>query len=123
MKKTRKKILGLLGLLVVAVMFGIAVTIPDQRASATSTITDKIQVRVVGSVPDVNIGGIVEDAIYTNPNRPFRVTYENVATLVLTLEYTDLNNNVTTEIIDEENTDYEPGFEDYTIKLIKQAGV
>ena len=119
MKKTRKKVLGFLGLSVVVVMLGIALAIPNQRATATSTVTDTIQVRVVGSVPAVSISGIVDNAVYVNPERPFQVSYENVNTVTVSLKYTDLDGNTTDKILDEFVADYEPGIEDYVIDFVK----
>ena len=119
MKKTRKKVLGFLGLFVVAVMTVAAVVIPGPATSAITTVTDTIQVRVVGSVPDVNILGIVNNAIYTNPERLFTVEYENVEKYTVTLEYTDLDGNVTEELLDEAFADYEAGSENYRFRLIK----
>lgn len=119
MKKTRKKVLGFLGLFAVVAMTVVAILIPGPQTSAIATVTDTIQVRVVGTVPDVNIIGIVNEAIYTNPERFFTVEYENVDKYILTLEYTDLEGNVTEDVLDESTVDYEAGSENYRIRLIK----
>ena len=59
MKKTHKKILGLFGLvLVVAVtVFAAFLPAPKTQAVDTTTVTDTISVRVVGSTPVVNLSG------------------------------------------------------------------
>lgn len=117
MKKAQKNFLGLFGLSVVGVATMIAANIPSPGATATSTLTDTIEVRVVGSTPDVEILDIRDEAVYTNPERPFRVSFENVETYILTLTYTDLNGNTTTDIVDEATPDYEYGIDDYVIRL------
>lgn len=120
MKKAKKQCLGFFGLALVVAMTTVAANIPSPGASATSsTVTDTIVVRVVGSVPDVNIRGIVNDAIYVNPERNFAVDYENVETMVVSLEYTDLDGNTTTAVLDEATPDYNAGTENYKIRLIK----
>ena len=120
MKKAKKQCLGFFGLSLVVAMTAVAASMPTPRASAvSSTITDTITVRVVGSVPDVNIRGIVNDATYVNPERIFAVDYENVETMVVSLEYTDLEGNTTTTILDETTPDYNAGTETYKIRLIK----
>ena len=120
MKKAEKQCLGFFGLSLVVAMTIVAANMPAPKASAVSTtVTDTITVRVVGSVPDVNIRGIVNDAIYVNPERNFSVDYENVETMVVSLEYTDLDGNVTTTVLDETAPDYSAGTETYKIRLIK----
>ena len=120
MKKAKKQCLGFFGLALVVAMTTVAANIPSPGASATSSaVTDTIVVRVVGSVPDVNIRGIINDAIYVNPERNFAVDYENVETMVVSLEYTDLDGNTTTAVLDEATPDYNAGTENYKIRLIK----
>ncbi len=116
MKKTRKRCLGLFGLASVVAMTAIAANTPLPEASATSsTVTDTITVRVVGSVPDIGIHGIVNNAVYTNLEHDFTVDYENVQTMTLSLEYTDSDGNTTTAILDETTPDYVAGTEEYKI--------
>lgn len=120
MKKAHKKVLGILGLLVVAAMTCAAIMMPSSEASAaTTSVTDTIVVRVVGSVPKVDIRGITNGAIYVNPSRAFSVDYENVDNVKVYLDYTDLEGTTTSEIIDEFNPDYQPGTEEYLIRLVK----
>ena len=55
MKKTQKKVLGLLGLTTVGVMTAVAATMPGPVASAISNLTDTITVRVVSDAPNVDV--------------------------------------------------------------------
>lgn len=96
-----------------------AATLPVPGASATSSVTDTISVRVVGSVPDVNILGIDNGEVITVPNQFFKVEYENVDTISVILEHVDLDGNVTTYTLDEFVPDYEPGTEEYNLHFIK----
>ena len=47
------------------------------------------------------------------------MSYENVDTLIVTLEYTDLNDKTISEVLDEMKVDYEAGVEDYVIDFVK----
>lgn len=118
MKRAHKKVLGIFGLLVVIVMTCVAIIMPSSKASATTSITDTIVVRVVGSVPNIDIRGITNGAVYVNPSRAFAIDYENVEDVTITLEYTDLSGTTTSEVIDRFKPDYEPGTENYLIRLV-----
>lgn len=115
MKKTHKRILGFLGLSLVVVTTFVAAAMPSPETSATSTITDVLRVRVVGSTPDVNIDGIINEKIYTDSSRPFTVSHENVETLTVSLRYTDLEGNNRSITLDEAVPDYEADEKDYTV--------
>ncbi|MBR3052294.1 hypothetical protein IKG60_01580 [Candidatus Saccharibacteria bacterium] len=119
MKKTQKKILGISGLCLVVVITILAAILPVPGASATESVTDTIQVRVVGSVPDVNILGIDNGEVITVPNQSFTVTYENVADVTVTLEHTDLDGNTTTYLLDELTPDYYAGSEEYDVHFVE----
>ncbi len=119
MKKRQKNILGCLGLVVVATMLGVAVTIPDQKASATTSVVDTIKVRVISAMPDVSITGIVNEGVYASPERKFNVSYENVDTVILTLSYTDMEGNVITKTLDQFYPDYVAGDKDYEIMFVE----
>ena len=58
MKKTQKKAFGILGLLLVIVMTIFAAIIPGPGATALSSVTDVVEIRVVGTGPHVE---------FTNP--------------------------------------------------------
>ena len=122
MKKTHKRVLGFSGLALVGALTGVAMMIPTPETLATSSVTDTIQVRVVGSVPDVNITGIDNNRVYTDSARPFNVSYENIETLVVSLEYTDLDGNVRNLVLDEIVPDYKPGEKDYNVMFVRQRG-
>ena len=87
MKKTQKKIFGLLGLSSVVAMTFVAATMPSPMASATtSSVTDTITVEVVASVADVKIISPDSEAVTTGAETTIRLRHNNVdtATLVLT---------------------------------------
>lgn len=119
MKRAKKNFLGLLGLSAVTVMTVIAVNTPSPGAKAT-TITDTLELHVIGTTPNVEILDIKNGAVFSSPERSFKVSYENVETYTLTLTYTDLDDNTTTEVIDESTPDYEYGVEDYHFKLVTE---
>lgn len=87
MRKTQKRILGLFGLLVVATMTIAAAIMPDMRASAVSSITDTVQIRVVGSVPDAKFTKPEENIITTANEQTYGFNYENVTDVRLAITY------------------------------------
>lgn len=87
MRKTQKRILGLFGLLVVAAMTITAAIMPDMRASAVSSITDTVQIRVVGSVPDAKFTKPEENIITTANKQTYGFSYENVTDVRLAITY------------------------------------
>ena len=90
MKKTQKTIFGFLGLLTVVAMTVIATAIPSPGASANS-MTDTINVRVVGSVTNVKFKKPSENTITTNDVISFAFDYENASSARLALSYTNKN--------------------------------
>ena len=124
MKKTRKKILGVSGLVLVIAVTVVAAMLPGPGASATdevTSVTDTIQVRVVGSVPRVDITGIDNNEIIVTPNQTFTVDYENVETMRVTLTHTALDGTVTEYELDSFVPDYYPGSEYYEVNFIKST--
>ncbi len=122
MKKTRKKILGLSGLVLVIALTVVAAMLPDPGASAadgTTSVTDIINVRVVGAVPRVDIVGIDNGETIIVPNQTFTVEYENVDTMEVLLTHTALDGTVTEYGLDSFVPDYYPGSTDYEINFIK----
>ena len=89
MKKIPKKILGLLGLILVAVMTIVAVALPGTEVLATSSVTDTIVVRVVGEVPNVAITGPEDKSVFVSPKRTISYDYENVKNVKITVDYID----------------------------------
>ncbi len=120
MKKTHKKILGLFGLvLVVAVtVFAAFLPAPKTQAVDTTTVTDTISVRVVGSTPVVNLSGITPGAVVTSGSQEVDITYENIEKLLATLKFTDVNGNVTEQnLLDNVFVGYIAGVSDISLDL------
>jgi len=109
MKKTQKKVWGLLGLFLVVAVTIAAANLPSPDASAVSTMTDTITVRVVGAEPDVKIAGIDSGSDVVKKDQSVEVTYENVENVKVTLEYTDENGEKHTFTLADEFVDYEAG--------------
>ena len=79
MTKTKKKLLGLLGLFLVAATTTFAALIPLPEAEAvTINNTDTISVRVVGNVPKVEFTGIESGTTFREPSVQFGLNNENV---------------------------------------------
>lgn len=92
MKKTKKRVLGLLGLILVAVTTIFAAFLPGPEASAEggiSAVVDTITVRVVGSQPDILNIKPENGSIFVYPNQNLSFDYENVEYLTITIYYTD----------------------------------
>lgn len=120
MKKTRKKILGLLGLVFVVALTFVAAFIPGPEASAAGEVSvkDTLVVRVIGSQPRVAIAEPQKtNTDVVNPNQKIVVTYENVEKAIITLKYTDQNGVEHTEIIGEVDADYASGTFTYDLDL------
>lgn len=110
MKKTKKKILGLAGLFLVAFMTVLALLLPDSGASALTTnpITDEVQVQVVGSEPDVTITSPGNDAVLVEPSQYFQFDFANVDTTSAEVQYTDASGNTHVYTIDTVDPHYDP---------------
>ena len=118
MTKTKKKLLGLLGLFLVAATTTFAALIPLPEAEAvTINNTDTISVRVVGNVPKVEFTGIESGTTFREPSVQFGLNNENVTKVKVEVEYTDQQGHKHTYTIDEFDDDYEPGHRDYTLDL------
>ena len=124
MKRTHKKIFGFCGLLLVAAMTVFAAFLPgpETQAADTTSVTDTIQVRVVGAVPKVDITGIDNREVITSPHQFFTMDYENSHTVILTLRHTDLDGNVQEYELDRIDADYNPGTESYNVRFIEGSG-
>ena len=117
MRKTKKQILGFLGLGVVVAMTAVAIALPSPRASAAGSMTDTITVRVVGETPDVSISGIESGSEFLDAEKDITVSYENVGSVKVVLEYTDTEGNVHETVLMDETTDFEPGQRDFHLDL------
>lgn len=109
MKKTPKKVLGLVSLGLVAITTAFAASIPSPSAMAveTSSLTDTIKVRVVGSVPNVDILEPNDETVFVYPNIDARISYENVEYIDVTLDYTDGDGATTQYTLSQLFPDYE----------------
>ena len=110
MKKTQKKCLGFVGLSAVVAMTSVALVLPGPNASTISTVTDTINLRVVGATPNVDITGITSGSAFVLPNKNVKVTYEHVNTVKVTLQYTVLGGGAgATYTLADDVVDYQPG--------------
>lgn len=116
MKKTHKKILGFLGILVVVAITAFAITLPATEAQATSSVTDTITVRVVENSPNVDILGINNGEIITSPFQTFTGAYSNVDKTTVRLTYEDMHGSAPEEfLLDEFYADFSQGEKEYDI--------
>lgn len=92
MKRSKKNLLGALGLTVVAATTIYAATLPAPEAQATS-ITDTIQVRVVTDDPQISISTDLADQVI-RPDYTVTVSYANVETVALLVTRLDAAGNV-----------------------------
>ena len=124
MKKT-KKILGLLGLVIVVITTIFAALLPNPEASAvgTTSVTDTIVIQVVGNTPDVKIvepkseGG--EEIIFVSPNQEIGITWEKVASVSVELTYTDKDGAEHNYILDQFEPGDEAGSANYNLDLLE----
>ena len=108
MKKTRKHIIGVFGLVLVAMMTFLAIGIDTPGASATSA-TDTITVRVVGTVPKVSLLQPSGNITTTSSNQALKIDYENVRSITIKMAYTDKNGvNQTVTLSDPSDPAYSP---------------
>lgn len=85
MKRTPKRILGFLGLILVAAMTLFAAAIPTPEASAVEGVTDTIVVRVLPSSPDVNITYPPEGTIFVSPEHTIEFDFSQVDDVLVKL--------------------------------------
>lgn len=109
MKKTHKKVWGLLGLFLVVAVTIAAANLPSPGASAVSSVVDTITVRVVGAEPNVKISGVESGSDVVKKDQTIEVTYENVENVRVVLEYTDENGVTHSYTLADEFADYEAG--------------
>lgn len=122
MKRQKKRILGLLGLVLVAITTIFAAFLPGPEASAANitTVTDNISVRVVGDKPDVNITSPKNGSEFFTPIQSVHINYENVKTVVVTVYYTDKNDVKHVYTLDTIDANYYPGEKDYPLDLFSE---
>lgn len=120
MKKTKKRVLGFLGLFLVAAITTFAALMPPLRTSAVGSASaqDQIKVRVVGAVPKVTFTRPASGSRFTEPDQTVSINYENVSDLVVMIEYKDAEGNTQSQQLDRiDNIDYHPGAKDYQLNL------
>lgn len=114
MKKTKKRVLGLLGLVLVAIITILAAFLPGPEVSAeggATIVTDTISVRVVGSQPDILNIKPENGSVFIYPDQNLSFDYENVEYITITIYYTDKDD--TTHEIDLLTIDDPESFVDY----------
>ena len=123
MKKTKKRILGFFGLVVVASTTAIAMTLPSPEASAvTTSVVDNIEVRVIGDEPRVSISGIESGEVTTDATHDISVSYESVEYITVEIEYVDKDGVTHSEkLIDDEFVDYYPGTRDFSFNFLEDG--
>ena len=89
MKRTQKKVLGLIGLFVVGVTTIFAAMLPGPGASAISTITDTITVTVVGASPYIDIDSPADGMVSSEANQLLHYSFQNVNKIRVTITRTD----------------------------------
>lgn len=119
MEKTQKNILGFLGLLLVAATTVVAACLPLPGASATTSVTDTVIIRVVGDSPNVDVSGITSGTTTTSPNQSVNINYEHVGDFSVTLKYKDKDGTERTYQLIDDNRNYEAGSEGITFDLDK----
>lgn len=120
MEKTKKNILGLLGLFLVAAVTTFAALLPLPGANAVnsaSSVTDNVSVRVVGDTPKVGLTSPENELITKDPNQTISFDYENVSRVTVEITYEDLEGNIHTYQLDNFDADYNAGSKSYTLNL------
>ena len=119
MKRTKKRILGFLGLFLVAAVTTFAILMPAAQTSAVhgpSTV-DTVQVRVVGAVPLVTFTEPESGVTFDTPEHRFSYDYENLTSGKVEVEYTDMKGVTHTYILDEWTADYEASSRSFTLNF------
>ena len=116
MKRTQKRVLGLLGLVLVAAMTIVAAFMPSPTASATTSVTDTIMVRVLDEVPSVEITSPLAGELVSSLNEPITVSYTNTKNFTITVTYVDENGVEHTETIADVDTPDEVGEQSFSFR-------
>ena len=115
MKKTQKNLLGLFGLFLVIVTTVFAAYLPNPAASAASSVTDTVTVRVISPVGDITINGIESGSIFVDSEHDVNVDYASVNHLTIVLKHVDKDGIEHEYILADETYDSSSG--DYPINL------
>lgn len=124
MKRHTKKILGAFGLVAVVgiTAFAAFLPAPETNAATSSSFTDNVSVRVVGSAVNVDISGITSGEVIITPTQTFTVSYENVETVTVEMDHTSFDGTTTHYILDTIDADYAPGTRNYIVNFNSQSG-
>ena len=121
MRKTHKKMLGFVGLGLVAATTAVAATLPSPIAAAAG-IADTINVRVISANPDI-ILNIEEGDLVTDPTYKFSASYNGLLNIKATLVNYDADGNIkSTSVIWNEDLDGGTGTKDFTLNLNDYGG-
>ena len=117
MNKNKKRILGLLGLVLVAAMTIFAIFLPSSEASATDNYssTDTINVRVVGDSINVDIKEPKNGSVFVAPKQILSFDYENARIIhanILNKDTGQIHNLV------DEDVGYIPGTKQVDLDLL-----
>ena len=109
MTNTHKKVLGFVGLGLVAAITTVAANLQVPEVSALDSVSDNLQVRVLAGEPNVTIASI-SGSVVTDPNYSITVDYENISSLRATLVNRNADNEIIwNEMIFNEPTTMAPG--------------
>lgn len=117
MKRKHKKVVGFLGLAIVAVVTVVAALMPTPNTQATASVTDTITVRVVDNTPEIIMISPADGTEFVYPNQEIGFDYEDSNTVVASLHYTNNAGVEYTYIIKDLNPDFEPGTETFGTDL------
>ncbi|MBR3329077.1 hypothetical protein IKG29_00910 [Candidatus Saccharibacteria bacterium] len=109
MKKTQKKAFGLLGLLLVVAVTIFAAIIPEPEASAVSSVTDTVEVRVVGNGPHVEFTNPEDGSVFVTPEHSVPYIYDGAETVIIKIEYIDTDGNPHEYTLDTIDADFSTG--------------
>lgn len=104
MRKTQKNILALVGLALVAAMTILAAFMPSKSASAatSNSMTDTITVRVIDSVPAVEVLNPKSGETISSLDDTLELKYDNMSNYTVTITYIDENGVEHTEVLADE---------------------
>ncbi len=104
MQKTKKQLLGFVGLAAVGIMTAVAYAMPA-AAAEEEPLTGTGDVNVVVTVPTQEGAGKitapVDGSIKTEPNTEVVYMYNEIANAKLYIEYKDQNNNIVRKLLDD----------------------
>lgn len=109
MNKTQKKILGYLGLAFVTAITIFAAFLPGPEASATSAVTDVINIRVISRTPSAEIIKPASGSVFVSPEQSIRILYDYTRTLRVNIQCTDRDGVVRDKVLWDDGLDNETG--------------